>query len=103
MQAGALFYFMFADGTELSLLPPLQLSPADLRRLHRYTACVALRHQGCIGLLESTASSPRQLPAPSVLPTGRLPRRGKALATGANPLGASLSTHPPLRDQAAPK
>ena len=64
------------------------------------TACVALRHQGCIGLLESTASSPPQLPAPSVLPTGRLGRKGTALATGANPLVASLSTHPPLKNQA---
>ena len=95
MQAGSLFYFMFADGARMPLQPALELEVSDLLRLRRFTACVALRHQGCVGLLKSSAASGQPpLPAPSVMVVGQglLGAGGKA-----NPLATSVSQQPPLR------
>ncbi len=104
MQAGSLFYFMFADGARMPLQPPLQLDSDDLYRLRRFTACVALRHQ-CATLLHSAATPAKQpaLPTPSVVVVGK---GGKGLlgAGGpgaANPLAASMSKQPPLRTRPA--
>lgn len=93
-QAGALFYFMLVDGKDLPLEPKLHLSRADQRRLQRYTACVALRHQGCLALLSTSSASRNAELHP------RLTERGAA-PFGATPLQASMSAHPPLQGQAA--
>ena len=52
VQAGALLYFIFAEGSELPLEPKLVLSPADTIRLQRYTASIAIRHQDCLARLK---------------------------------------------------
>ena len=54
LQAGSIFYFIFADGPKIAAVPALQLDAADINRLHRYTACIALRHKGCAELLKES-------------------------------------------------
>lgn len=100
-KAGSLFYFMFADGARLQLQPALELDSGDLHRLRRFTACVALRHQGCASILH-TASSCATAPAPAPgLPAPTVVVMGKALlghlGMTSNPLATSVSQQPPLR------
>lgn len=84
-QAGALLYFVFAEGTELPLQPSLVLAAPDVVRLQRYTACIALRHQDCMAALGGKNAPARR----QSLPQMGLP----------NPLEMSISAHPPLRSK----
>ena len=67
-QAAALFYFMFAEAPQLPLQPPLVLSPTDVYRLQKYTACIAFRYQA------AAAAAPAPTPvAPALAPAARAP------------------------------
>ena len=66
VQAAALFYFMFAEAPHLPLQPPLVLSPTDVYRLQKYTACIAFRYQAAAA--SAAAPGPATLPAPQQQP-----------------------------------
>lgn len=86
---------MFADGTRMSLQPALELDSGDLHRLRRFTACVALRHQGCAALVGTSANLPA-LTAPSVVVVGKALM---GMEGASNPLATSVSQQPPLRSR----
>lgn len=69
VKAGSLFYFLFAEASEVATQPALRLDAADVLRLHRYTAFIALRHQGCTGMLNSIdgKKTNRKFPSRTVL------------------------------------
>lgn len=85
---------MFADGVRMQLQPALELDSGDLHRLRRFTACVALRHQGCASMLHTASATARTtgLPAPSVVVLGKA-----LMGLSSNPLATSVSQQPPLR------
>ena len=64
LQGAALLYFIIRDASELPLEPRLCLSPATRARLARYLACLAMRYNACMAVLDSDpvyASSPASM------------------------------------------